>query len=114
MADKTGIEWTDATWNPIVGCTHVSAGCDNCYAAREASGRLAHLPAYAGLAVDGKFTGKVNLLAERLDQPVRWAKPRMVFVNSMSDLFHPGVGVYFTARVFAIMLLTPRHVRVTC
>lgn len=77
MADRTGIEWADATWNPLVGCTPAGGpGCDHCYAARDAAGRLAHLPTYTGLAVrnaDGHaaFTGEVRLLPERLDQPLR-------------------------------------------
>lgn len=109
MADKSGIEWTEATWNPIVGCTHVSPGCDNCYAAREASGRLKHLPLYAGLATAGKFTGEVRLVPERLGQPLRWRKPRRVFVNSMSDLFHETVPDEFIAQVFAVMAFAPQH-----
>lgn len=109
MADKTRIEWTDATWNPIVGCTHVSAGCDNCYAARETSGRLAKHPLYAGLARDGKFTGEVRLVPERLSQPLHWRKPRRIFVNSMSDLFHGDVPTEFIAEVFAVMAAASRH-----
>ena len=109
MGDKTGIEWAQATWNPLVGCTHVSAGCDHCYAAREASGRLSGLPAYQGLAVAGRFTGEVRLLHEKLDQPIRWRKPRRVFVNSMSDLFHDGVPDEYIAKVFAIMARAHWH-----
>jgi protein gp37 len=109
MGDKTGIQWTEATWNPVVGCEHVSAGCDNCYAASLASGRLAHVPAYAGLASGGRFNGKVRLLPDRLDQPLRWTRPRMIFVNSMSDLFHKDIPDEFIAQVFAVMALTPRH-----
>jgi protein gp37 len=114
MSDRTGIEWTDATWNPVVGCAYVSAGCENCYAAREAADRLAHLPTYAGLAVrrpgePAQFTGEVRCLPERLDQPLRWRRPRRVFVNSMSDLFHPGVDWAFIAGVFARMALAHRH-----
>ncbi len=113
MSDKTGIEWTQATWNPVVGCTHVSPGCDNCYAAREASGRLAANPAtrgiYAGLAEDGRFNGTVRLLPDRLDQPIRWRRPRRIFVNSMSDLFHDSVPDDYIAEVFAVMALAQRH-----
>ena len=116
MADKTGIEWTrgddgsaGATWNPIVGCEAVSPGCDHCYAAREASGRLRHLPQYADLATGGKFTGEVRLLPERLDQPLKWKRPRRIFVNSMSDLFHKDVPDDFIARVFAVMAAAPQH-----
>lgn len=103
------ISWTDETWNPLVGCAHVSPGCDNCYAARESSGRLRDLPVYEGIAEDGRFTGKVRLLPERLYQPLRWSKPRRVFVNSMSDLFHPDVPDGYVAQVFAVMALAPRH-----
>lgn len=97
MADKTGIEWTDATWNPVTGCAKVSAGCKHCYAERN-WGRLQHLPAYAGR----DFTD-VRTHADRLDQPIRWAKRRMIFVNSMSDLFHPSVPDSFIDSVFGVM-----------
>jgi protein gp37 len=110
---STNIEWTNETWNPLTGCTLVSEGCRNCYAAREAAGRLSHHPAYAGLAVrrGGRpvFTGEVRLHPERLEQPLRWKRPRMIFVNSMSDLFHESVPFGFVDKVFAVMALTPRH-----
>ncbi len=109
MSGLSAIEWTEATWNPLTGCTHVSEGCDNCYAAREASGRLKNHPAYKGLAKDGKFTGEVRLLPERLEEPLRWRKPRLVFVNSMSDLFNDDVPDEFIAQVFARMWWSPRH-----
>lgn len=109
MADKTGIEWTDATWNPLLGCSAVSPGCDHCYAERQTGTRLAHVPAYAGLTEDGKWTGEVRELPDRLDQPLRWRKPRRVFVNSMSDLFHPAVSDEYIARVFAVMGLARQH-----
>lgn len=114
MGDKTGIQWTDATWNPVVGCAHVSPGCGNCYAAREAAGRLSGLPEYEGLAVRGvngvpRFTGEVRTLADRLDQPMRWRRPRRIFVNSMSDLFHPYVPTQFIVQVFDVMANCPRH-----
>lgn len=127
MGDRTAIGWTDATWNPTVGCSHVSPGCDNCYAAREAAGRLAHLPAYVGIATreagqPARFTGEVRTLADRLDQPLRWKRPRRVFVDSMSDLFHPkvleaeftapqwsGPPTSFLAEVFAVMAAADRH-----
>jgi protein gp37 len=112
VSDKTAIEWTDATWNPVVGCTHVSAGCDNCYAAREASGRLSGHPVYKGLAVDGKFTGEVRLLPERLDQPLHWTRPRRIFVNSMSDLFHADVPWTFAAEVFAVMSMAQHQFQI--
>lgn len=114
MSDKTGISWTDATWNPVVGCTKVSAGCDNCYAIRTAHRMTANpnplvSQAYAGTEAGGEWTGKVNLLTDRLDQPLRWRKPRRIFVNAQSDLFHKDVPDEFIARVFAVMALTPRH-----
>jgi protein gp37 len=103
MADKSSIEWTDATWNPVTGCTKVSAGCKHCYAERDWA-RLAHLPAYAGRA----FTD-VRCHQGRLDQPLRWRRPRRIFVNSMSDLFHPDVPNDFIHAVFAVMALARQH-----
>jgi protein gp37 len=109
MGDKTGIEWTEATWNPLTGCEAVSPGCDHCYAARQASGRLSHTPAYEGLASGGKFNGTIRLLPDRLSQPLRWKRPRRIFVNSMSDLFHKDVPDHFIAQVFAVMARAPQH-----
>lgn len=110
MGGSTKIEWTEATWNPLVGCKAVSPGCDHCYAAREASGRLRTLPAYAGLASDGVFTGEVRCLPERLDQPLRWKRPRRIFVNSMSDLFHPDVPDAYIVEVFDTMGAASQHI----
>lgn len=110
MGDKTGIEWTDATWNPIRGCSRVSEGCRNCYA-ETVAGRFSKpgLP-YAGLiAKGGQWNGKVRLLPEMLAQPYRWTKPRRIFVNSMSDLFHENVPFEFIASVFFVMGVTTRH-----
>lgn len=109
MASKSGIQWTDSTWNPVLGCASVSPGCLNCYAAREASGRLKNVPVYSGLAVDGVFTGEIRLLPERLGQPLHWQKPRRIFVNSMSDLFHHDVPIEFQDKVFAVMEDCPQH-----
>jgi protein gp37 len=109
MADKTEISWTDATWNPTVGCTHVGPECDNCYAARDASTRLRGVPVYAGIAVDGKFTGHVRIVPERLQKPLQWRRPRRIFVNSMSDLFHPRIPMEFVAQVFAVMGMAAQH-----
>jgi protein gp37 len=120
MGDKTGIEWTDATWNPIAGCSLVSPGCTNCYAMNMAarleamaagSGRETH---YAGTTKPSKagavWTGKINLApAHILTQPLRWKRPRKIFVNSMSDLFHENVPDVVIDRVFGIMSLTPQH-----
>ena len=101
MGDRTGIGWTDATWNPVTGCTKVSSGCDFCYAESVAT-RFAGTPAYPN-GFD------VTLREGHLDQPLRWTRPRRVFVNSMSDLFHDEIPTDFIARVFAVMALTRRH-----
>lgn len=115
MADNTKIEWTDATWNPITGCTLVSDGCRNCYAAQLAATRLKHHPSRVGLArlnAEGvaKFTGEVRFNAEWLDQPLRWKKPRMIFVCAHGDLFHESVPDAWIDHVFAVMALAPQHI----
>lgn len=107
------IEWTDATWNPVTGCTKVSAGCDNCYAHTLAHGRLAvnygrKLPV-VDTAENRADPFAVRLWPERLAQPASWRAPRMVFVNSMSDLFHVDVPEEFVRRIFAVMLEHSRH-----
>lgn len=98
MSDNTKIEWTDATWNPVTGCTKVSQGCKHCYAEREWPRMTKLVPAYAGR----DFTD-VRTHADRLNQPIRWTKRRMIFVNSMSDLFHPDVPDDFIDSVFGVM-----------
>ena len=104
MSDKSGIEWTDATWNPTVGCTKVSAGCDHCYAENLVNRFAGTSPAFP------TTFDIVNLRSDRfLTQPLRWSKPRRIFVNSLSDLFHKDVPDEFIARVFAVMVVTPRH-----
>lgn len=114
MAQSSKIEWTDVTWNPVAGCTIASAGCSNCYAMRMAA-RLAAMGSekYAGLTrkSGGRavWTGKIALDAKSLSAPYKWRKPRKVFVNSMSDLFHPSVPAEFIARVWRVMLETPQH-----
>ncbi len=113
MAD-TSIEWTDATWNPVAGCSIMSAGCTNCYAMRMAA-RLEAMGTekYRGLTRrSGKrtvWTGKIRLDEKALDIPKSWSKPRLVFVNSMSDLFHEKVPTSFVQRVWDVMEQTPRH-----
>ena len=95
------IEWTDATWSPVTGCTKVSPGCDHCYAdgiARRFAGTKSFPNGF-----------DVTLRSERLGDPVKWRKPRRVFVNSMSDLFHDAVPERFIADVFAVMAITQRH-----
>lgn len=120
MSDNTSIGWTDATWPVVTGCTHLSEGCDHCYAAKLTGGRLRHLPAYEGLADKGRFNGTVRLLPDRLDWPARWRNPRKVFVSDMADLFHDGVPDGYIARVWDVMgrnqqhtfqVLTKRHAR---
>jgi protein gp37 len=113
MAD-TSIEWTDVTWNPVAGCTIVSPGCTNCYAMRMAA-RLAAMGSdkYRGLTrrSGNRFiwTGKLRIDENALRIPHGWSKPRLVFVNSMSDLFHQDVPPAFIHRVWAVMRTTPRH-----
>lgn len=109
MSDGTAISWTDATWPVVTGCTHISEGCDHCYAAKLTSGRLAHLPAYQGLAEEGRFNGTVRLLPDRLDWPAHWRKPRKVFVSDMADLFHDGVPDGYIAQVWNVMGLNQQH-----
>lgn len=103
MATGTSIEWTDATWNPVTGCSKISPGCKNCYAERMA-GRLAAMgqPRY----VNGF---DVTLQEDLLQLPLRWAKPRRVFVNSMSDLFHEDVPSPYITLVFRTMAAATRH-----
>ena len=101
MGAKTNIEWTDATWSPVTGCTKVSPGCDHCYAESIAH-RFAGTKAYPN-GFD------VTLRPERLDIPLRWKRPRRVFVNSMSDLFHDAVPESYIGRVWEVMARCPQH-----
>lgn len=133
MSDKSKIEWTDATWNPIVGCSLVSPGCTNCYAMQQAArivamnegahkASVAQDPEwgavakshYEGTTQPSKagpvWTGKVALASEdTLTQPLRWKRPHRIFVNSMGDLFHESVPDAWIDRVFAVMALAPQH-----
>jgi protein gp37 len=97
MAEKSAIEWTDATWNPVTGCTKISAGCDNCYAERFAE-RFRGVP---GHPYEQGFD--LTLRPRRIEQPLAWRTPRMIFVNSMSDLFHKHVPFDFVESVFDTM-----------
>lgn len=106
MADKSKIEWTDATWNIVTGCSKVSQGCKNCYAERG----WARLSANPKTVYYGRKFTDVKCHPERLDQPIRWKKPRRIFVNSMSDLFHECVPFDFIADVFWVMRCSKNHV----
>ncbi len=118
---KTSIEWTHGegrvgrSWNPTLGCSKASPGCDNCYAISQshrntAMGAKAYTPTLT-ISTDAgtEWTGELRQLPDRLDHPGRWTKPSMVFVNSMSDLFHPDVHMDFIADVFAVMATCPQH-----
>src|SRR6266404_7460499 len=103
MATKTSIEWTEMTWNPVTGCSKVSPGCKNCYAERMAK-RL------QAIGISQYRNGfKLTLAPAVLNEPMTWIKPRLVFVNSMSDLFHEGVPFDYIKKVFDVMVATPQH-----
>ena len=113
MAGKSTIEWTDDSWNPVVGCTKISEGCRNCYAERNSwrqrnMARKADKPSRRDYYLDviddrARWTNKVRLVEEALDDPYSWRKPRAIFVNSMSDLFHVDVPLGYIKRVFEVM-----------
>lgn len=119
MSDHSRIEWTDATWNVVLGCDRVSAGCSGCYAISNARIRESHpnpkiaVP-YAGLVehrgVRLDWTGQVNLVPDRLHLPLRWTRPRKIFVTAQSDLFHSSVPDEFLVQVFAVMAVAQHHV----
>ncbi|WGM45277.1 hypothetical protein KOAAANKH_00138 [Brevundimonas sp. NIBR10] len=113
MADQTHIEWTDATWNIITGCSVVSPGCTNCYAMRLAGTRLRHHPSRQGLTIDTKagpvWNGQVRFNEQWLDQPARWTKPRRIFVCAHGDLFHPDVPFGWVMRILMVIAMTPHH-----
>ena len=100
----TKIEWANQTWNPVVGCSRVSPGCDNCY-------MFALFPRLKAMRVPGYEEGpeQVRMMPKRLSEPYKWRKPRMVFVNSMSDLFHSRVPFEFITQVFDAMCASPQH-----
>lgn len=113
MADGSKIEWTDATWQPITGCSIVSPGCTNCYAMKLAGGRLRNLPSRKGLTSDSKagpvWNGEVRFNKDWLLQPLQWKKPRKIFVCAHGDLFHESVPDEWIDQVFAVMALSPQH-----
>lgn len=110
MGDKSEIQWTDATWNPVTGCSHVSDGCDHCYA-ETLTQRYAKSWGVPGLPWTPE-NADVNVILKphKLEEPLRWRKPRMIFVNSMSDLFHPKVPTSYVLKVFDVMDRAPRHI----
>jgi protein gp37 len=114
MADGTKIEWSDATWNVITGCSVLSPGCANCFAMRLAGTRLRHHPSRINLTRDTKagpvWTGEVRFNAEWLEQPLRWQRPRMIFVCAHGDLFHENVPDAWLDKVFAVMWLCDQHI----
>jgi protein gp37 len=113
MGAASDIEWTDATWNLVRGCALVSPGCEKCYAMRFAHRFSGEGKRYEGLTVVGKhgprWTGRARPAPEVLSDPLRWKRPRRIFVNSMSDLFHEDVTNEYIAAVFGVMAATPRH-----
>ena len=110
MGDKSRIEWTDATWNPVTGCSKVSPGCAHCYAETLATTRLVGKPGYPGLPwTPENAAANVYLRPDRLDQPLRWRTPRRIFVDSMSDLFHEQVPDDYIWRVWWTMAEATRH-----
>ena len=113
MGDHTHIEWTDATWNPVTGCSVVSRGCKNCYAMKLAGGRLRNHPSRRGLVhgtgADAVWTGDVRFNDEWLAQPLEWRRPRRIFVCAHGDLFHANVPRSWILMVWAVMLCAPWH-----
>lgn len=110
MPGKTAIEWTDVTWNPVTGCTLVTAGCDFCYAKRLHDRR--HAAYLAGEPLPPQYAEpfeRVRVHPDRLAAPLAWKTPRRIFVNSVSDLWHADVPDAFIAAVFAVMAATPQH-----
>jgi len=103
MATQTAIEWTECTWNPVSGCTKISSGCAHCYAERMAK----RLQAMGQYRYRNGF--RVTLHPEVIEEPYRWKKPRIVFVNSMSDLFHEDVPITFIQEIFTVMNHCPEH-----
>lgn len=113
MGQKSAIEWTEATWNPIRGCTRVSEGCRRCYAERTAIRFAGKGQPYEGLVqiTNGhpQWTGKVQMVENHLKDPLKWKEPRRIFVNSMSDLFHEALSFEDIDKIFAVMVMSHRH-----
>ena len=113
MADRTEIEWADATWNIITGCSPKSPGCKHCYAMRLAGTRLKHHPSRAGLTKMTKtgpvWTGEVRFNDQWLSQPLKWKKPRNIFLTAHGDLFYENVPDEWLDKIFAVMALCPQH-----
>lgn len=108
MGNETGISWTESTWNPVIGCSRVSAGCQSCYAETMAARFSGEGEYYEGVAIKepgkpGRWTGMVKMVGHKLDQPLRWKRPRRIFVNSMSDLFHDELTNEQIAAIFGVM-----------
>lgn len=114
MAENTKISWTNATWNPITGCSVVSPGCTNCYAMKLAGTRLRNHPSRKGLTTQTKagpvWTGEVRFNEQWISQPLRWKRSRMIFVCAHGDLFHESVPVHVIDKVFSVMALAPQHI----
>ena len=126
MSAKTSIEWCDSTWNPVRGCSRVSPGCVNCYAERTAARftgireNKANTEGNEAMAFAGfvqianghpQWTGRVEPIESKLEEPLHWRTPRRIFVNSMSNLFHENLTFEAIDRIFAMMALCPQHTR---
>lgn len=109
MAQSSPIEWTDMTWNPVRGCSRVSEGCRHCYAEKVAARFNGPGQAYEGLATSRGWTGKVRLIEKHLADPLRIKKPKRIFVNSMSDLFHESLSFEDIDLIFGVMALATQH-----
>jgi protein gp37 len=114
MSSNSPIEWTEATWNPVGGCSILSPGCTNCYAMRmasrlEAMGQRKYAGTTRKTAGRAKWNGKIVLDEAALEIPLKWKSPKIIFVNSMSDLFHEKIPVQFIARVFEVMRHAKHH-----
>lgn len=113
MATSSSIEWTETTWNPVRGCSRISPGCEHCYAERLAHRFSGEGGPYEGLTTVGRkgprWSGRVRLVEDAVDEPMRWRRPRVVFVNSMSDVFHERIPLGFVRRVFGTMERAEQH-----